>query len=131
MDRQVPVIVIHSSSQDPARKQILDQIRSAIIEGQLRTGDNLPSVRRLAIDLGVHFNTVAEAYRSLAVEGWLDISHGRGATVIERAGQTAPDGVGQDQFRQRARHLVAEMRASGIPPRSIREIFLNVLEAIQ
>ena len=38
-------------------------------------------LRHVAVELGVHFNTVAEAYRQLAAEGWLDLKHGRGAVV--------------------------------------------------
>ena len=53
-------------------KQITDRIRTVIVEGNLAPGDLLPPVRRLATDLGVHFNTVAEAYRGLSEEGWLE-----------------------------------------------------------
>ena len=55
------------------------------MRGDVVAGTVLPSVRRLAIDSGVHFNTVAEAYRTLAQEGWLDLHHGsEAATVVER-----------------------------------------------
>ncbi|MGH8299527.1 MAG: GntR family transcriptional regulator [Steroidobacteraceae bacterium] len=46
--------------------------------------DSLPRVRRLALDLGVHFNTVAQAYRALADQGWIEIAHRSGARVISR-----------------------------------------------
>jgi DNA-binding transcriptional regulator YhcF (GntR family) len=55
-----------------------------LVEGKLARGTPLPSVRRLAMELSVHFNTVAEAYRELAAEGWLHLQHGRGAVVIAR-----------------------------------------------
>jgi len=60
------------------------------MEGMLRPGDTLPPVRRLAIDLGIHFNIVAEAYRALAEEGLLEIVHGHGARVIDRGAFARP-----------------------------------------
>jgi DNA-binding transcriptional regulator YhcF (GntR family) len=63
----------------PLYRQIADAIRTLLVAGTLVPGDILPPVRRLAIDLGLHFNTVAEAYRALALEGWLDLRRGRGA----------------------------------------------------
>ncbi len=79
-----PRIRIDLNSPVPATRQIADGLRVELVEGRLKPGDYLPSVRRIAMELGVHFNTVAEAYRVLASEGWLDLRHGRGATVVER-----------------------------------------------
>ena len=94
-------------------------IRAHLVEGELAPGDILPSVRRLAMELGVHFNTVAQAYRQLAEEGWLDLKHGRRAAVI---GRGAVDAAGPDRipyFQRRLREMVAEMRAQGVAPASI------------
>lgn len=123
-----PVVTIHPASAEPARKQIADQIRSAIVEGSLRIGEELPSVRRLAIDVGVHFNTIAEAYRQLAGEGWLDIAHGRATRVQLRADAAPACPQVEEDFRQRVRHLVTEMRAAGMVPDRIRELMLTVVE---
>ena len=126
-----PTITLHPASPDPARKQIADQIRTAIVEGLLRPGDELPSVRRLGIDLGVHFNTIAEAYRSLATDGWLDISQGRGAKVLAKQGGARANPETEEEFRRRLRHLVTDMRAAGLQPQWIRDLLLTVLEANQ
>jgi DNA-binding transcriptional regulator YhcF (GntR family) len=84
-------------------------------------------VRRLAIDLGVHFNTVAEAYRQLAEEGLLEVSHGRAARVAaRRAG--GPDRSAARQLRTRLRHLVAEMRASGMTTEKVRAEMETLLD---
>lgn len=123
-----PFVTIHSASAEPARKQIADQIRSAIVEGALRIGEEFPSVRRLAIDLGGHFNTIAEAYRQLAGEGWLDISHGRSTRVQLRPDMPPAGPQVEEDFRQRLRHLVTEMRAAGMVPDPIRELLLTVVE---
>lgn len=111
-------IRIDLNSPVPAYRQIVDAIRVLLVEGALPPGTSLPSVRRLAMDLGVHFNTVGEAYRELAEEGWLDLRHGRGATVIERGARAVPPDRLKD-FRNQLRSLVAQMRAAGVPPARI------------
>ena len=96
----------------PAYRQIVDGLRILLVGGKLAAGSELPSVRRMATDLGVHFNTVAEAYRALADEGWVDLRHGRGATVVERDVPVA-NAAQLNEFRHRLRALVAEMQSQG------------------
>ena len=96
----------------PAYRQIVDGMRILLVDGRLAPGLELPSVRRIAVDLGVHFNTVAEAYRTLAEEGWLDLRHGRGATVVKRDAPAA-NAERVAEFRHRLRALVAELQAQG------------------
>lgn len=124
-------ITIDAASSIPVRRQIVEQLRSALVNGVLGPGDELPSVRRLAIDLGIHFNTVAEAYRTLAEEGWLEVSHGRAARVREREKPAAPNAAAVEQYRQRIRHLVAEMRAQGLAPARIARELLAAVEGIK
>lgn len=62
-------------------QQIMDQFRSLIERGELRSGDALPTVRQLARDLGVAANTVARAYAELQEEGWLTCDGRRGTRV--------------------------------------------------
>src|SRR5215475_2153528 len=76
---------IDLSSTIPVYQQIADQVRAMLVAGQLSPGDRLPTVRQVAVDLGVNHNTVAEAYRNLADEGWLLLERGRGAVVTERS----------------------------------------------
>ncbi|MEO8657929.1 MAG: GntR family transcriptional regulator [Bryobacteraceae bacterium] len=97
----------------------MDALRVLLVEGQLRPGTALPSVRRVAMELGVHFNTVAEAYRQLATEGWLDLKHGRAAVVVERAVPVVENGARTADFHTRLRGIVAQMRSEGIPADSI------------
>jgi GntR family transcriptional regulator len=115
-----PQIRLDMAAPEPAYRQIAAQIRTFIVEGSLQPGDTLPAVRRLAIDLGVHFNTVAEAYRQLDAEGWLEVAHGKAAQVAGRPAGAASR-TETESLRQRLRHLVAEMRARGVPARTIRQ----------
>jgi GntR family transcriptional regulator len=112
-------IQIDLSSATAAWRQIADQLRTLVIEGALAPGDALPAVRRLAVDLGVHFNTVAEAYRSVAEEGFLEITHGHGARVAQPEKVRAAGPEVAIDFRQRLRELVAGMRARGLSPRQV------------
>jgi GntR family transcriptional regulator len=121
-----PQLRIDPNSNVPAVRQISDGLRILLVEGQLAPGAELPSVRRVAMELGVHFNTVAEAYRQLASEGWIDQKHGRGAIVITRTVPAEAEGSRLADFRQRLRGLVAQMRSEGVPTGSI----VNELKAV-
>lgn len=110
---------IDLKSPEPAYRQIADQIRHWLVAGNLPAGEALPSVRRLAIELMVHHNTVAEAYRLLAEEGWLDLSQGKAAKVRTREPQLPEKAEEREElvsrFSRRLRMLIAEMRANGLP----------------
>jgi GntR family transcriptional regulator len=97
----------------PAYRQIADAIRILLVNGKLSPGDRLPPARQIALDLGIHFNTVAEAYRILADEGWLDLKRRRGAVVILRSTQRAAGPDPMANFNSRVRTLVAQVRSSG------------------
>jgi DNA-binding transcriptional regulator YhcF (GntR family) len=112
----------------PAYKQIADSLRTLIVERALTPGDRLPSVRRLGMELGVHFNTVSEAYRELAAEGLLDVRHGSGATVRDRGFVSAPSVERIAEFRERLRNLVTQMRAAGIPTAQVAAELSSVME---
>src|SRR5881392_167421 len=73
----------------PAYRQIADGMRALLVRAAFQPGDRLPTVRQLAIDLTVHHNTVAQAYRLLADEGWIELKRHRGAKVLERRAQRA------------------------------------------
>jgi DNA-binding transcriptional regulator YhcF (GntR family) len=110
---ETPALRIDTNSTVPVYRQIVDGIRSQLVEGRLLPGDSLPTVRDLALELGVHFNTVAEAYRLLSSEGWLDLRRRRGAIVTARDTPQAPPKARQN-FADRLRQLVAQVRAEGL-----------------
>ena len=114
---------IDLKSSVPVYRQIVDGLRILLVNGDLHPGDQLPPVRRLATDLGVHFNTVAEAYRTLAEEGWLEIIRRSGARVIPREVPRGSDRDIAESFQRRLRELVAELQARGFPrARIVREL---------
>ncbi len=104
----------------PVYRQLVDQLRALCVEGRLAPDQKLPSVREIAADLGIHHNTVAEAYRTLAEEGWIVIEHGRGARIVDRRTPRTPTGRAEAAHSARLRQFVAELRAHGLPPEWIR-----------
>jgi DNA-binding transcriptional regulator YhcF (GntR family) len=66
-------------------EQIATQMRLAVLSGELRPGERLPSVRALARRLALHHNTISAAYRRLEQEGWVTMRRGSGVYVRDRA----------------------------------------------
>jgi DNA-binding transcriptional regulator YhcF (GntR family) len=114
------ILQIDLSQATPAYEQIASGLRRLLVEGAFRPGDQLPTVRSLAMDLGVHHNTVAEAYRILAGEGWLALRRGRGAVAIERQA-ARPGARARARFGQGLKELVAKAIAEGIPRSAVKE----------
>jgi GntR family transcriptional regulator len=108
-------ITIDFKSPIPVYRQIADALRHLLVNGELQPGDQVPTVRQLALDLNVHFNTVAQAYRVLSDEGWLDLKRRRGATVLDRRKPAVPSKERQKQALQRLRELTAQLQSEGIP----------------
>src|ERR1051325_7992468 len=73
----------------PVYRQIMDQVLAAIASGRLASGDQLPTVRQLAVDLSINPNTVIRAYRELEIRGFLDTHQGSGTFIA--AQRVEPD----------------------------------------
>ncbi|MCD6450508.1 MAG: GntR family transcriptional regulator [Thermotogaceae bacterium] len=73
---------IDYSSHVPIYQQIKEKIKEMIAKGEIKEGDFVPSIRVLAKDIGVNVNTIARAYRELAMEGVLKVVRGEGYIVI-------------------------------------------------
>src|SRR5512137_1519081 len=68
----------------PFYRQIIEQVKFGIARGILNPGDQLPTVRQLAVDLSVNPNTVVRAYRELEIEGMLETHQGSGTFIGEK-----------------------------------------------
>lgn len=118
MEEERPVLRIDLANPTPVYRQIADGLRAYLVHGAFKPGDRLPTVRQVAVDLTVHHNTVAQAYRTLAEEGWLELRRHSGARVIERRQQSASDET-QKNFTQRLRELAARAVADGLDAKAI------------
>jgi GntR family transcriptional regulator len=72
---------IDTKSGVPFYRQIIEQVKFAIARGDLAPGDQLPTVRQLAVDLSINPNTVIRAYRELELGGVLETHQGSGTFV--------------------------------------------------
>lgn len=123
---QNEAIQIDLDSATPAYRQIVDGLRAMLVAGTLRPGSRLPPVRQLAADLTVHHNTVAEAYRILAAEGWLDLRQGRGATVLDHKPSPATP-ADEAWFVRSLRELIIQAIAKGISEARVLELLHHAL----
>ena len=75
--------MIHLDYRDarPIYVQIMDRFRDQITAGVLKTGEKLPSVRELAVQLSINPNTIQRSYRQLEAEGWIATVPGKGCFV--------------------------------------------------
>ena len=70
-------------SGSPFYRQIIDQIKFGIAAGNLKTGEQLPTVRSLAVELKVNLNTVAKAYKELEIQNVLATQQGTGTFISD------------------------------------------------
>lgn len=77
-------IIISNSSKEPIYEQILKQIQTAILSGELAEGDALPSIRQLAKDLKISVITTKRAYEELEKAGFIYSIVGKGSFVAEQ-----------------------------------------------
>ncbi|MDP7144758.1 MAG: GntR family transcriptional regulator [Pseudomonadales bacterium] len=98
--------VLDAASGIPIYRQIIEQVKVAISSGELKAGDQLPTVRQLAVDLSINLNTVIRAYRELELEGFLDMQQGTGTFVSTRKPE-----VDQLQKQRMIDQIVADMVA--------------------
>ena len=73
--------ILDSKTGMPFYRQIIDQIRFGIASGNLSVGEQLPTVRALAVELKVNLNTVAKAYKELEIQNILETQQGTGTFI--------------------------------------------------
>jgi GntR family transcriptional regulator len=68
----------------PVYRQLIDQVQAGIAAGVLAVGDQLPTVRQVAVDLVINPNTVLRAYREMEIRGMLDTQQGSGTFIADK-----------------------------------------------
>jgi GntR family transcriptional regulator len=121
------VLTVDPRSGVPIYLQIIEQVKRSVALGVLQSGEQLPTVKQLAIDLTVNPNTVARAYRELEREQVIETSPGRGSFVrangVEESPRVAAE-IGRDALDVAMR----EARSVGLTRAAVREIFDVALE---
>src|ERR1700685_3084554 len=96
----------------PVYRQIIDQILGGIASGRLAVGDQIPTVRQVAVDLAINPNTVVRAYREMEIRGVLETQQGTGTFIAEQ--QPATDSRARNrQLQQFAAEVIARAGANG------------------
>ncbi|MGA7521743.1 MAG: GntR family transcriptional regulator [Acidobacteriaceae bacterium] len=95
----------------PVYRQLIDQVLGAVARGALATGDQLPTVRQVAVDLAINPNTVMRAYREMEIRGIVDTQQGAGTFIAEMK-EAAPPRERERQLAQLANEFAA--RAGGL-----------------
>lgn len=97
----------------PLYHQLERSIRFAIATGRLNVGDQLPTVRQLAVELRINANTVAKVYTELERTGVVETRRGVGTFVMARPNEAASRRDREHRLRELSDHFVAETHKHG------------------
>ena len=111
----------------PLYVQIAEQIRKAVITGLIKEGEQLPPVRRLAVELLINPNTIVRAYQELEREGIITTRKGSG-TFIAPAAKKLKKGQKEEGLKRKIRELLAEAQFLEIDKDDLKKMFLLELE---
>jgi GntR family transcriptional regulator len=96
----------------PVYRQLIDQVQAAVASGALAPGDQLPTVRQVAVDLAINPNTVSRAYREMEIRGLLDTQQGTGTFIADRRVEYSKD-ERERQLAQLVGEFVSRAGAAG------------------
>jgi GntR family transcriptional regulator len=113
----------------PIYIQIMNQIRQMVANGDLKPGDQLPTVRQLAIDLQVNWNTVARAYRLLDEAGLISTQQGRGTFIWEMPSEDTTRLLHQQTLEGLTHRYLAEAARLGVSPQEVLLFFQKEIAA--
>ena len=116
-------------SRVPIYVQIVEQVRRQVESGELKPGDQLPTVRQLATDLRINFNTVARAYRLLDEAGLISTQQGRGTYIWERPTPEAIQELRQKSLEELSREYLKEIKSLGYSPAEAFEALRHMIES--
>ena len=111
----------------PIYIQIMDQIKHKIAIGLLKPGDQLPTVRQMATDLRINFNTVARSYKLLDEEGIISTQHGRGTYILDLPSEENSEKLRFEDLLRLSSNFLLEAEKLGFGPDEIREVFIKKL----
>jgi GntR family transcriptional regulator len=109
----------------PVYRQIIDQVLGGISTGSFKPGDQLPTVRQLAVDLAINPNTVVRAYRELEIRGVLATQQGTGTFITDKQPEKN-DLERQRRVTQLVGELLAKAGAEGISMQELIDYFTGL-----
>ena len=112
----------------PIYIQLMDQIKEKIADGELKPGDQLPTVRQLAADLRVNFNTVARAYRLLDEDAIISTQHGRGTFILDPLSDKETAELRKKDLQRLTSQYLSSAHRLGFGPKEVNTTFEEKLE---
>jgi GntR family transcriptional regulator len=112
----------------PIYTQIMNQIQQQVSGGKLKPGDQLPTVRALASELRVNFNTVARAYRLLDEAGLISTQQGRGTYIMEKAPPEVEKKLRSETLKALARQYLGEAKRLDFPDAEIVQMLRDQMK---
>ena len=113
------VIKIDEYSDVPIYMQIRNQIVMGISSGELKAGEQLPTVRALALEIGINTMTVSKTYQMLKNEGYIMTDRKNGARVRQQIEKT---GIISEENKNELRRIVSEARISGVSRKDLQKL---------
>ena len=120
-------IKIDNNLSTPLFKQLMGKIKKAVMDGLLKPGDSLPSIRQLSNDLELNHNTVAKAYRILERDSVIQTKGYRGTFIHGDAKQNSTVDM-NDSIIIKLNETIKSLRESGATDSEIRIAFSNVMK---
>src|SRR5215218_3533154 len=117
------IVSIDTRDRTPIYAQLDRALRAAIVTGRLRPGDQLPTVRQLAVDLQVNANTVARVYAELEKAGVLETRRGVGSFISASPREAHPPQERERRVRAFVTRVLADADAAGL---SFDELFEEI-----
>lgn len=121
-------ITLELGSSIPIYVQIVDQVREQLAAGRLKPGDQLPTVRQLASELRVNFNTIARAYRLLDDAGLISTQRGRGTYLVEHASQNIEEVYRNMSIEERLQRTVHSLLRQGYSKEEIDKVYKSLMK---
>ena len=106
----------------PIYLQVVERIKERLADGQLKPGGQLPTVRSLALELRVNFNTIARAYRILDEAGIISTQQGRGTYIMEMPPPEVAEAMRQKALEELTRRYIADAERLRVKPEELIEI---------
>ncbi len=119
---------IHTGSPEPIYRQLIEQLRRRVASGQLKAGDEIPSVRELAQLLAVHPMTISKAYSLLEAEGLLERRRGLAMRVAAQHQHAQPAASRTELLRPSLERAAAEARQLELPKAAVLKLFTQILD---
>jgi GntR family transcriptional regulator len=106
----------------PIYLQVVERIKERLASGQLKPGDQLPTVRALATDLRVNFNTIARAYRIMDESGIISTQQGRGTYILEMPNPEVIGSMRVKALEDLTRRYIEDAERLGVAPDELHKI---------